>query len=268
VVDGLQICNGTNEYSVDRQAEGGTGLSNNRSKIVNCQPICCNLCGSEESAPLFEGRDRLHGLKGRFTYVRCRQCSLIYMNPQIMPEELGRYYTSGYVPHRLKSDKKSNRSGLNLRRLPHLQYLCSILTEQSRVLDVGCGNGTFLHQVKSLKGCQVEGVDISEAAARTAEENYELKIFVGPVSDAPFLNGYFDVITAWSFLEHVNDPSLVLAKVSDLLKEDGVFLVSTPNFESFNAKLFKDKWYHLDCPRHLYIYTITYDIFRTILLDV
>jgi len=56
-------------------------------------------------------------------------------------------------------------------------------------------------------------------------------------------------------LEHVNNPSEVLLRISSLLKNGGSFILNTPNFDSFNAKLFKEKWYHLDCPRHLYIYT-------------
>ena len=44
-------------------------------------------------------------------------------------------------------------------------------------------------------------------------------------------------------------------KMSSILKNDGLCIISIPNFESINAKLFKDKWYHLDYPRHLYVLT-------------
>jgi hypothetical protein len=45
-----------------------------------------------------------------------------------------------------------------------------------------------------------------------------------------------------------------MQKFYDLLKPSGICIISTPNFDSFNAKTFKDRWYGLSCPRHLYIY--------------
>jgi len=98
-------------------------------------------------------------------------------------------------------------------------------------------------------------VDISKIAAKTAWENYGIDVFTGTILESPSPHDFFDVVTAWSYLEHVNNPSEVLLKISSLLKNDGLCVISTPNFDSLNAKLFKEKWYHLDCPRHLYIYT-------------
>jgi SAM-dependent methyltransferase len=98
-------------------------------------------------------------------------------------------------------------------------------------------------------------VDISKAAAKTARENYGINVFAGGILEFPSPDNFFDVITAWSYLEHVNNPSEVLLKISSLLKGDGLCVITTPNFDSLNARLFKEKWYHLDCPRHLYIYT-------------
>jgi 2-polyprenyl-3-methyl-5-hydroxy-6-metoxy-1,4-benzoquinol methylase len=123
------------------------------------------------------------------------------------------------------------------------------------VLDVGCGNGNFLYEIKTATGCQAYGIDISKTAAQTARENYRIEVLASTIMESPFPDNYFDAITAWAFLEHVNNPSEVLMKISSLLKNDGLCIISVPNFKSINAKLFKDKWYHLDCPRHLYIFT-------------
>jgi SAM-dependent methyltransferase len=122
-------------------------------------------------------------------------------------------------------------------------------------LDVGCGTGSFLNDVQAFTGCQVYGVDISKTAAKTAKESYGLDILTGTIFESSFANGYFDVITAWSYLEHVNDPIQVMLKISSLLKPGGCLIMNTPNFDSLNSKIFRDKWYHLDCPRHLYLYT-------------
>ncbi len=225
--------------------------------MVKDKHICCDLCGCIENKFLFDGKDRLHGKEGTFSYVMCVQCSLVYMNPQVSANDIGKFYPDDYAPHLPKSSE-SKRPGLIVRPKIERYHFASIwtsLNKQSRLLDVGCGNGRFLYEIQSFVGCKVYGIDISQIAVDAAKNNYGLDIFKGAITEAPFLNNYFDVITAWSYLEHVNNPSEVLREMYNMLKPEGNCVISCPNFDSFNAKIFKDKWYHLDCPRHLYIYT-------------
>ncbi|MFC1780891.1 class I SAM-dependent methyltransferase, partial [Planctomycetota bacterium] len=135
------------------------------------------------------------------------------------------------------------------------EYVLRSLNENTALLDVGCGSGKFLDEVKKLTKTQICGVDISKTAVQTAEENFGLDIFHGIITEAPFEDDSFDLITAWQYLEHVPSPLQVLQKFQQLLKPNGICIISIPNFCSINAKIFKDKWYCLDCPRHLYIYT-------------
>lgn len=220
--------------------------------------IPCNLCESTECKFLFNAKDRLHGFEGNFSYVVCKNCGLVYMNPQVCPAEIVKFYPPDYAPHKAKAETKlRERHGVKkkLRKRPFIKPICDKLRQQLRLLDVGCGNGRFLNEIKTLTGCEVYGVDISANAAKAAREDYGIDIFTGPITESPFSDNFFDVITAWSCLEHVGNPSQVLLKISKILKNDGLCVISTPNFDSLNARLFKDKWYHLDCPRHLYLYT-------------
>lgn len=226
--------------------------------MIKTNKIPCDLCGSEEHKFLFEAKDRLHGFGGTFSYVMCKNCGLVFMNPQVAPGDIAKFYPPDYAPHKAKvHTKKLDRSAIKnrLKKRPFVSALCKKLSGQSRVLDVGCGNGNFLYEIKTATGCEVYGVDISKTTAETARENYGIDVFTGTITESPFPDNFFDAITAWAFLEHVNNPSEVLLKMSNLLKKDGLCIISIPNFNSFNARLFKDKWYHLDCPRHLYIYT-------------
>ena len=221
------------------------------------EKVICSLCGSCESKFLFDAKDRAHGIKGSFTYVKCTDCGLVYMNPQISPEDVKAFYPDDYAPHKSHLDKagkseKMSKSRLE-RSLPKL--LLQKLNENSRVLDVGCGSGKFLGGIKNIFGCKVYGLDISEQAAKIAKDDYGIEVFTGVVTVAPFPPDYFDVITAWQYLEHVHNPLESLQMFYRLLKPDGLCAISTPNFDSFNAKIFKDRWFGLECPRHLYIYT-------------
>jgi 2-polyprenyl-3-methyl-5-hydroxy-6-metoxy-1,4-benzoquinol methylase len=226
--------------------------------MINTNKIPCDLCGGEEHKFLFEAKDRLHGFEGTFSYVICTNCGLVFMNPQVSPGEIVKFYPPDYAPHKAKANTmRLTQSAIKhkLKKRPFVASLCERLSVQSRVLDIGCGNGSFLYEIKTATGCQAYGIDISKTAARTAWENYRINVFTGTILEAPFPDDYFDAITAWAFLEHVNNPSEVLLKMSNLLKNDGLCMISVPNFNSFNARLFRDKWFHLDCPRHLYIFT-------------
>lgn len=226
--------------------------------MTKTNKIPCDLCGSNEHKFLFKAKDRLHGFDGTFSYVICKNCGLVFMNPQVSPSDIVKFYPPDYAPHKAKVDTKQlDQSAIKnkLKRRPFVASFCKRLSEQSRVLDVGCGNGYFLYEIRTVTGCQAYGIDISKTAAKTARENYGIDVFTGTILESPSPDNFFDVITAWAFLEHVNNPSEVLLKMSRLLKNDGLCIISIPNYESLNAKLFKDKWYHLDCPRHLYIYT-------------
>ena len=224
-------------------------------KSENNNYIPCGLCGSTEHKFLFNGRDRLHGKSGVFSYVMCDRCGLVYMNPQISIQALADFYPNDYGPYQTKTAKPA-RSVKKMRKKSRLpEYVLSNLNKSTFLLDVGCGNGKFLYDTKKLTETQVRGVDISETAVRAAKENFGLDIFRGSITEAPFENDSFDLITAWQYLEHVPRPLEVLHRFHQLLKPDGICLIGTPNFDSVTAKIFKDSWYCLDCPRHLHVYT-------------
>lgn len=226
--------------------------------MIRTRDVVCDLCGSNNRKFLFNARDRLYGFEGTFSYVRCTECGLVYMNPQISLGDIGKFYPDDYGPHQVESEKKrSHKRPLitKFKKNPFAACVFCKLTRESQLLDVGCGSGKFLNEIRIATGCQVYGVDTSKVAARTAKENYSLEIFTGMLTEVPFPDNHFDVITARSYLEHVNNPSEVMLKLFRLLKQGGDLVIITPNFDSLNSKMFKDKWYALDCPRHLYIYS-------------
>jgi 2-polyprenyl-3-methyl-5-hydroxy-6-metoxy-1,4-benzoquinol methylase len=250
--------------SVPRNSPG------DKSKI-RTQEVPCRLCGGADADFLFEARDRLYDVEGSFRYVRCRQCGLVYMNPQVVPECVGSLYPQEYGPHADKS--QSPRTGLlKLRdRIPQIPILGRAfrsmtdaraigpvlrkLGEQKRLLDVGCGNGSFLDAMRRQTGCEIEGLDLSPGAVAQAKQLYGLDVFHGTISQAPFAAASFDVITAWWYLEHVPDPQESVREMARLLKPGGLCVIGVPNCDSFFSRIFKDKWYHLDCPRHLCLWS-------------
>jgi SAM-dependent methyltransferase len=193
------------------------------------------------------------------------------MNPQVVPEDIEKLYPADYAPHFTTGKARGFRIGSlqsQIMKIPFIGYFLKHLmnvkidnsiyhrlNQKSRILDVGCGTGAFLNSVRTDKDCEVYGVDISETAVRQAKSSFDLDIFKGTITELPFPAAHFDMITAWWYLEHIPDPHTTIAKISSLLKHNGYCIIGIPNFDSFCAKHFKNKWYHLDCPRHVCIWT-------------
>lgn len=123
-----------------------------------------------------------------------------------------------------------------------------------RALDIGCGNGTFLSFLKA-HGWQVNGIEISEAAAKVAKEHFDIDVYIGNVRDAPFDDKSFDFINMSHVLEHVYDPTEVLRKVRKLLRDDGTVYLEIPNYDSTSRRFFGEYWFPWETPRHLFMYS-------------
>ncbi len=99
------------------------------------------------------------------------------------------------------------------------------------LLDVGCGGG-FLSNALAKTSMSITAVDLSETSLATASRFDETKRVNYLVADAyhlPFADASFEVITAMDFLEHVENPQLVIQEFSRVLKPGGLFIFHTFN---------------------------------------
>lgn len=106
-----------------------------------------------------------------------------------------------------------------------------LIPPHSRVLDVGCGDGTFARQLAS-RGCEVVGIEIDKEKADSAGEWCE-RVIVGDLEDLDFdleLGGIrFSIVCCLDVLEHLKDPSAVLSRLVDALAPGGRIVLSIPN---------------------------------------
>lgn len=122
-----------------------------------------------------------------------------------------------------------------------------------KLLDVGCGNGSFLMRAKS-QGWDVSGIDFDEAAVDQAR-NAGLNVIQGEIKPDMFPEKHFDYITCSQVIEHVAEPNLLLKSIYRWLKPGGTFWLATPNFDSDLRKQFGRHWYPLQPPTHLNIFS-------------
>tara|TARA_Y100001970_G_scaffold292598_1_gene434594 strand:+ start:1780 stop:2517 length:738 start_codon:yes stop_codon:yes gene_type:complete len=99
------------------------------------------------------------------------------------------------------------------------------------VLDVACGVGYGSRYLVDA-GFKVIGVDIDVESVSYAQSRYSVlgnpKFVVADAIAMGFGCKTFDVICSFETIEHIKDPNLFLQEIKRLLKDDGIFVVSTP----------------------------------------
>ena len=120
----------------------------------------------------------------------------------------------------------------NPRASASVALLSSVMAfEDAKIIDFGCGDGSLLMDVAdALNIKDVYGVDIDEVALKKAA-NRGIKVFKIDlnVDPLPFKDGFFDVVLMEEVIEHLINPDNALREAHRILKEGGLFLVSTPN---------------------------------------
>jgi len=236
----------------------------------------CYLCKTVGTL-LYEGlKDRLFGAPGSWNLKRCPNpsCGLIWLDP--MPIELDiakayeRYYTHEPEPnnHPRSREARVKRAKAGLAWLYQycwrltplyweqrkLDLMCLDGRSPGRVLEVGCGNGQRLAQLRAL-GWKIQGQEVDEKAAAQARRIFGVPVFLGDLDRAGFQDEEFDAVVMNHVLEHVHDPVRLLVECKRVLKAGGSLVSITPNAQGWGHSRFGACWYGLDPPRHLLLYS-------------
>lgn len=221
----------------------------------------CIICGSDAWRVMYPARDRMFGLPGSFHEYECTGCGLVRLDPRPAKSELKKYYPSRTYYSYRRSTKLSFfgwlRSYLILHKLslPFLKVPAIPKGVPGKILDIGCGSGDTLVLLRSV-GWDVYGLDIDERAIDAARTRNLTHVRLGTyTSMSVYPDRFFDVIRLYHVIEHVDNPSACIALAYKKLKPGGELIVGTPNMRSLVASIFKQYWYNLDAPRHLYLFS-------------
>ncbi len=183
--------------------------------MMATEPVC-NLCGWKE----FE---IIEDEEAPFRVLGCKMCSLVFVHPQPESEVLATHYDEDYY-RAWTGPQKRERIKMWAARLDRVEKY----KQEGRLLDVGCGDGVFLDLAKK-RGWKVVGTELSSFAALRASDLLEEDIFCGGLLDAGYPEKYFDVVTLWHVLEHVQNPLKYLTEVRRIIKSDGLLVIAVPN---------------------------------------
>jgi len=134
----------------------------------------------------------------------------------------------------------------------NLEFLAQtdLLRPDDRILEIGCGIGTIVHEL-SNKGHNVIGIDISGEAIEYGRKKYgRLRLEIQAAETLPYEDESFEVVLSFDLFEHIAAIDKHISEVRRVLRPGGYYLFQTPNrysnivYETLRTKSLQWRRYH------------------------
>lgn len=219
---------------------------------------CCNVCGTREYTLHTTGTDYEYQTSSLpFEYVTCHSCGHLYLHNVPDVEELPVIYPDHYQPYRFETALnplvRYMRDKVQLNKVN--DYM-KFIPARANIIEIGSGSGILIESLKRF------GPDTWDLTANEFEEKRlerlkgkGIHFKLGNFETLTFEKKY-DCIIMNQLIEHLYDPDTILKKCKEILNHGGIVIIETPNWDSADHYLFKNKYwggYHI--PRHFNIYS-------------
>ncbi|MDO8658183.1 MAG: class I SAM-dependent methyltransferase [Candidatus Levybacteria bacterium] len=222
--------------------------------------ISCAICGKNQqtkvlypstlkeeniSAHTYSARrlpDKLH-----YRFLKCQRCGLIFSSPIFEQAKIINLYKESscnyndQIPYVTKTYLKL------------FERVRNSLSENPKVLEVGCGNGFFLNSLKKHGIDGVYGVEPSPEMVSKADKNIRLNIKTDVFRANQFPKNYFDVVCCFHTLDHMIDPNEFIRGAFSVLKKDGFAIIVVHDTEGLSVKIFGENSAIFDI-EHVYLF--------------
>ena len=160
------------------------------------------------------------------TWVQC-ECALIYKRSEVPDPAAAQFYESGYFGEGVQGRRYTSRTGRRVRKSRNQILDLLNFAPPGPLLDIGCSVGYTLRAARGL-GLAATGSDLSQYAitnCRTQGFRAEL----GELSQLPFADGEFALVTMKHVLEHTPEPRSALREVRRVLRPGGGLFIAIPH---------------------------------------
>jgi SAM-dependent methyltransferase len=211
----------------------------------------CNMCHADSTMQKKIGRrmNTSNGFNPRrrigisTTVMKCKNCGLIYSNPQPIPLDLSMHYDmpvteyySGYFLN-VAEEGLQYKGELDFVRIFKEHYKG---IGKPKVLDLGCGIGSTLSKYQK-EGFDIYGLEPShtffEKSKEYLGEDFR-KVQNVPFEKADYSAEQFDFIYSFNVLEHVYDPNEMIVQALKWLKPGGLFGLIMPSSAWLTSKIY------------------------------
>ena len=196
--------------------------------------IPCPACDADDFRAAFE--------KSALTYVTCRVCETMYINPRPSPAVLEHYYATSenywyWNKYIFPASEGARREKIFRPRAERVVEICRRQNVPMNVLmEVGAGFGTFCEEVQHLKAfgrvIAIEPTpDLSETCRRKG-----LEVIQKPIEQVRLNDGeVVDVIATFEVIEHLFSPRDFLRGCASVLGPGGLIIITCPNVKGFDV---------------------------------
>jgi len=157
-------------------------------------------------------------------------------------ENYRKYYNDWFKQKSAELDKFSSPSTklFDMRR----QFILNIAKDQAKkgdmnILDLGCGEETYIQDLVKIRNNNLYGVDISDYVIDLHKKAYQdhsnVEFVACPAEKLPFNKEHFDLIICDELIEHVPKAEILLDEIARVIKKDGTLIISTPNRNRISA---------------------------------
>ncbi len=213
----------------------------------------CYLCNSDANHVVSE---KLRYESPRKVYS-CDNCGLVYLYPQMTPEEERVFYEKEYGEI-YSSEKGTTPAQLFTARQAdarqYLDWVTPYIGREDDCLEIGCASGYFLDALRPLVR------SVSGTETHTILNKYCTEIGIpmyGSLAECG--DAQFDKVFMFFVLEHLGDPALHLKEIRRILKNDGSLIIVVPNigdalFSLYDIPAFRSFYF---TPAHQFYYSRT-----------
>ena len=230
----------------------------------------CQICNGDLFSSLTV-KEQMYGLEDSFSYSECKACGCLSLVNR--PIHMDKYYPGDYYSLNAEVEHKSSfkETRRNLKRrfvLTHPRRLTPAVstwlktyniywiyrsigvTLDTRILDVGAGSGTHVKELRQIGVMNCLGVE--PFINQDIFFKNDPAVIKGTIEN---ITGTWDLITFHHSLEHIADQRTTLSKAAQLLADQGQVLIRIPTVTSYAYEKYKEHWFNLDAPRHLYLHS-------------
>ena len=204
----------------------------------------CEICSSAEvqflyRLPCYDGPYKATRSEEARPYWRCSNCGFVFTT-SYDPTLYESYYRALAEDYHELHDGEQSRYELVRHALNGNRSL--------RILDYGCGAGTFLSSLPA--SYEKYGIELSKSAAAEAERK-GIRVVTPNALREPGLRRSFDVVVSIDVVEHVSSLSELRSLFADSLRDGVLLLLLTGNVESHAARKAGRYWYYLQYAEHI-----------------
>jgi 2-polyprenyl-3-methyl-5-hydroxy-6-metoxy-1,4-benzoquinol methylase len=216
--------------------------------ISNLITVNCPICNSN----LYQEKYNIH----TWHIVACTNCAFVYTNPRLTNEAVIELYKQDYF-HNQQFGYTDYNDNPHLKKMNFKKWIKDASPffsekENLKALDIGCAAGFGISAYENLNikadGLEIDPNYVKELVAKG------YNIYDKPLLENNFTNKY-DIVSLFDVVEHLTDLHANFETLKNLLNDNGILIIVTPDFDSKQRKIFGAKWFQFKPIEHINYFT-------------